>query len=104
MIHELTNTDFDSEVLQADELVLVDFYAVWCGPCQLIAPHVDALAEQYPTLKVCRIDVDSAGAIAARYGIVSIPTLIYFRGGAVVKTVVGYRTREELRAMTEELL
>ncbi len=104
MIHELTATTFDNEVLSHKGLVLVDFYAVWCGPCQMIAPHVDALADAYPSLKVCRIDVDAAGAVAARFGIVSIPTLIFFRDGEVVKTVVGYRTKEELRALTEELL
>ncbi len=104
MIHELTSQSFDTEVTNADGLVLVDFYAVWCGPCQMIAPHVDALAEAYPALKVCRIDVDAAGDIAARFGIMSIPTLIFFRSGNAVKTVVGYRTRDELRAIAEELL
>ncbi len=104
MIIELQKDTFDREVLNNDGLALVDFYAVWCGPCQLLAPHVDALAEDYPALKVCRLDVDSAGEIAARYGITSIPTLIYFRGGKVEKISVGYRTREELRTMTEALL
>ncbi len=104
MIYELTKETFDREVLEASGLVLVDFYAVWCGPCQMLAPHVDSLAEEYPTLKICRLDVDTAGEIAMRYGITSIPTLIYFRGGNPVKTGVGYRTREELRSMTEALL
>ncbi len=104
MIIDVTTESFEKEVLFAEGLVLVDFYAVWCGPCQMLAPHVEALADEFPTLKVCRVDVDAAGALAARYGISSIPTLIFFRGGEVQKSSLGYRTREELRVMTEALL
>ncbi len=104
MVTELKKDTFDSAINEGDELILVDFYAVWCGPCQMLAPHVDALADAYPTLKVCRLDVDDAGEIAMRYGITSIPTLIYFRGGEAVKMHVGYCTPEQLRTMTEALL
>ncbi len=100
----LTDKNFDSEVLACPSLVLVDFYAVWCGPCAMIAPHVAALAEEYPALKVCRLDVDEASGIAARYAVQSIPTLMYFRGGQLIKTLVGYRTLAELKAETEALL
>ncbi len=97
MLVELTNANFESEVLHATGLVLVDFYAVWCGPCKMIAPHVDALAEELPDMKTCRLNVDEAGEIAMKYGIMSIPTLMFFRDGSPVETVVGYRTLEDLR-------
>jgi thioredoxin 1 len=100
----LTTENFEEEVLKATGTVLVDFYAVWCGPCSMIAPHVEALAEEYPALKVCRLDVDAATEVALQYGVRSIPTLLYFRDGKVIKTSVGYCSLEELRAMTEELL
>ena len=100
----LNNQNFQSEVLEADGLVLVDFCARWCGPCKMIAPHVEALAERYPALKVCRLDVDEATETAIRYGVSSIPSLLFFRDGAVVETLVGYRSEEELCEVTEGLL
>ena len=100
----LNDTNFDAEVLRAEGLVLVDFFARWCGPCKMISPHIDALAESYPALKVCRLDVDEATATAIRYGVSSIPTLLFFRGGEVVETLVGYRSEEELREVAEGLL
>ncbi|MBQ4324781.1 MAG: thioredoxin [Clostridia bacterium] len=104
MEYTLTQDNFDSEVLAAEGLVLVDFFATWCGPCSMLAPHVTRLAEELPEVKVCRLDVDSAMEIAVRYGISSIPALFYFRGGEIVKTLVGYCDYEELRRATEELL
>lgn len=100
----LNDTNFQSEVLDAEGLVLVDFFARWCGPCKMLSPHIDALAEQYPDLKVCRLDVDEATATAIRYNVSSIPALLYFRNGEVVETLVGYRSAEELSEVTEGLL
>ena len=100
----LNDMNFETEVLRAEGLVLVDFFARWCGPCKMIAPHVEALAESYPDLKVCRLDVDEATATAIRYGVASIPTLLFFRGVEVVEKLVGYRGEEELREVTEALL
>lgn len=100
----LNDKNFQSEVLCAEGLVLVDFFARWCGPCRMLSPHIDALAERYPDLKVCRLDVDEATETAIRYGVASIPTLLYFRGGQVVETLVGYRSLEELCEVTEALL
>ncbi len=100
----LTNENFQSEVLEAKETVLVDFFATWCGPCAMIAPHVEKLAETYPALKVCKLDVDQATEIAIRYGVASIPTLLYFQGGQVVGTLVGYMTYDKLCKETEALL
>lgn len=100
----LNDANFDAEVLRAEGLVLVDFFARWCGPCKMISPYIDALAESYPALKVCRLDVDEATATAIRYGVSSIPTLLWFRDGEVVKTLVGYSGEAELREVTEALL
>lgn len=101
---QLTEQNFEEEVLNASGLVLVDFYAVWCGPCKMLSPHITSLAEAYPAMKVCRLNVDEATAVAVRYGVQSIPTLIFFRDGEIVKTLVGYRDPAELKAVTEALL
>lgn len=87
---ELSSADFDSEVLQAEVPVLVDFWAPWCGPCRMMAPIVDAMAGKYgDKLKVTKVNVDEAADIAGRFGIRSIPTLIVFKGGQQVDMVVG---------------
>ena len=86
----LKDSTFDQEVLKSDTPVLVDFWAVWCGPCKAIAPVVDDLAARYKgKLKVGKMDVDDQQAIAQQYGIRSIPTLLVFKGGRVVDTIVG---------------
>jgi thioredoxin 1 len=86
----LKDSTFDQEVLKSDTPVLVDFWAVWCGPCKAIAPIVDDLAARYKgKLKVGKMDVDDQQAVAQQYGIRSIPTLLVFKGGRVVDTIVG---------------
>lgn len=91
----LEDGTFDAEVLKSDLPVLVDFWAVWCGPCKAIAPTVDELATQYKgKLKVAKLDIDNNQAVPQRFGIRSIPTLLIFKGGRVVDTVLGNdRTR-----------
>ncbi len=93
----LKDATFDQEVLKSETPVLVDFWAVWCGPCKAIAPVVDDLATRYKgKLKVGKMDVDDQQAVAQQYGIRSIPTLLVFKGGRVVDTIVGAdRTRLE---------
>lgn len=94
---ELTAENFDQVVLQAKEPVLVDFWATWCGPCRMLAPVVAELAEEKAgELTVGKVNVDEAPELAARFGIVSIPTLILFRNGESVKKTIGYCTKEEL--------
>ncbi len=96
---ELTDTNFDTEVLKAEVPTLVDFWAVWCGPCRQIAPTVDALAEAYKgKLKVGKMDVDHHQIVPQQYGIRSIPTLLIFKGGKVVGQVVGAVNRTKLEA------
>ena len=87
---EITDANFESEVLKADKPVLVDFWAEWCAPCKIIAPTVEQLAKEYDgQLKVGKIDVDSNQQTAIKFGIRSIPTLLVFKGGRVVDQIVG---------------
>lgn len=102
---DLTDANFDAEVLQSPTPVLVDFWAVWCGPCRAIAPHVEAIAEEYAgRLKVGKVNVDENSATAATYGISSIPTLLLFKGGKVAEQIVGLRPKPALIDAVEKLL
>ncbi len=88
--------NFDAVVLQAQGKVLVDFWATWCGPCQRIAPEIEALAEENEHLTVCKLDVDEATEVAITYGVTTIPTVLVFENGQVVQQIVGYHTKEQL--------
>lgn len=94
---DVTAQDFDSEVIQSDIPVLVDFWAEWCGPCRMIAPTVDAVAGDYAgKLKVLKLNIDTEASVAAKYGVMSIPTLILFKKGQVVEQVVGAMPKQKL--------
>lgn len=96
---EITDETFQSEVLDSDKPVLIDFWADWCGPCRMIAPHVEAIADEYSdTLVVGKVDVDSNPAIPGRYGIVGIPTLMLFKGGEVVARITGALPKDRIVA------
>ena len=93
----LQDATFEKEVLKSDVPVLVDFWAVWCGPCKAIAPTVDELAKQYKgKVKVAKMDVDEHQQVPQQYGIRSIPTLLVFKGGRVVDTIVGAVPKSKL--------
>ena len=98
-VKELTDQNFEAEVLKADTLTLVDFWAVWCGPCKQIAPTADALADEYKgRLKVGKMDVDHHQIVPQQYRVASIPTLLLFKGGKVVGQLVGAMPRTKLEA------
>ncbi len=101
---EIDETNFTSEVLQSHQPVVVDFWAEWCGPCKMLAPALDEIAtEQAGRVKVAKVNVDSNPELAARYGIQSIPTLLYFAGGEVRDKIVGAVGKKVIVARLEKL-
>ena len=93
---KITNANFQAEVIESDRPVLIDFFATWCGPCKMIAPLVEQIANEREDIKVGKVDVDEEGALATAFGIVSIPTLVVVKGGEVVNKAVGYRTKDQI--------
>lgn len=102
----VTDDNFNAEVVQSDDLVMVDFWADWCGPCRIIAPVVEQLADDYADkgLKVGKLDVDENQQVAARFGIRSIPTILFFRNGEVVDSLVGAMPKPHFEEKIEALL
>ena len=92
----ITKENFEHEVLKADKTVLVDFWASWCGPCRMVSPIVDEIAEENTDIKVGKINVDEQPELAQRYGVMSIPTLIVFRNGQIANQAVGARSKSAL--------
>jgi thioredoxin 1 len=104
-VKEITDQSFATEVLASDVPVLIDFWAVWCGPCKQIAPMVDAVADEYAgKLKVGKMDIDHHQVVPQQFGIRSIPTLLIFKGGKVVGQVVGAVPRSKLEAELQKHL
>ena len=97
----ITKDNLASMVLENDKPVLLDFYATWCGPCRLVSPLVDEIAEEHPEFTVGKIDVDAEGELAQQFGIVSIPTIVAMKDGKIVRQTVGYAPKEVLLAMLE---
>ena len=96
---KITNANFEAEVLNSDKPVLLDFWASWCGPCRMIAPVIDKLAEERLDVKFGKINVDEEPQLAAQFSVVSIPTLVVMDGGAIVNMAVGARPKEMILEM-----
>jgi len=100
-----TSSTWEKDVLQADGLVLVDFWAVWCGPCQMVAPVVEEIAGEYEgKLKVVKLNTDENPDVASKYRIMGIPTLMFFKNGAAVDQVVGAVPKSQLKTKIDALL
>ena len=93
---EITVDNFEKEVLKSKKPVLVDFWAVWCGPCQMQGPVVQQAAERFPEITVGKVNVDEQGELAQKYGVMSIPTLILFKDGQAAQKAVGFHSLEEI--------
>ena len=96
-VKEFTDDNFDSDVLKSEVAVLVDFWAPWCGPCRQIAPMIDELANENPSISIGKVNIDDNPGIAQRFGIASIPTLLVFKGGEVTESFVGVRPKTALQ-------
>ncbi len=105
MTVRVTDKNFGKEVLESDIPVLVDFWAGWCMPCQMIAPAVEAIAVEYEgRLKVCKLNIDEAADTASHYDVMGIPTLLIFRNGEIEDKIVGMMPKNEIRKKIETLL
>ena len=101
MLKKLNSDNFKNEVLNRNGVALVDFYADWCGPCQMLSPIVDEIAQERADIPVGKVNVDSEGDLALEYGVMSIPTLLVFENGKEKLRLVGFREKEEILAALE---
>ncbi len=101
MVKKVDTTNFDAEVLKSENVVLVDFYADWCGPCKMVAPILDEISNENADIKVCKVNVDEASELAQQYGVASIPTLIVFKNGEVANKNVGALPKDKILGLVK---
>ena len=103
-LNDVTDTNFQAEVIESGQPVLVDFWAPWCGPCRVVAPVLEEIAAERPDLKIVKLNVDENQQTAADFQVLSIPTMIIFKGGEAVKKVIGAYPKRKLEAELELVL
>lgn len=99
---KVNEANFENEVIKSDKTVLVDFYADWCGPCRMVAPTVEEIADERSDVKVCKINVDDSPSLAVKFGVESIPTLLVFKSGAVSARAIGARPKSAILEMLDK--
>ncbi len=100
-IVKVTEANFEAEVLKSDKKVLIDFWAGWCGPCKMLAPTIDEIADERDDIKVCKVNVDEELSIAQKYRVASIPTLLVFENGKVVNQSIGFVPKDQVLEILE---
>ncbi|MBR5947844.1 MAG: thioredoxin [Clostridia bacterium] len=99
MVNVITKENFKKEVMESEKPVLIDFWASWCGPCRMLSPVIDKIAEERGDIKVCKVNVDEQPELAQQFGVMSIPTVVAIKGGKLVNQAVGVRPKEAILAM-----
>lgn len=95
-IINLTKDSYHNEVMETEKVVVIDFWATWCGPCKMMAPVVEEVAKDYPDVKVCKVNVDEEPELSNAFKIVSIPTIVVIKNGEIIDSVVGYKPKEDI--------
>lgn len=102
---DLNSGDFNEEITNTDKLVLIDFFATWCGPCKMLSPIISEIANEYSnSIKVCKVNVDENQDLALKYNIMSIPTLLFLKDGKIIKNSIGFCSKSELDSIINDLL
>lgn len=105
MVHHIENNQINNEVLKNDKLIIIDFFATWCGPCQMIAPVLEEISKTYSDeVEIFKVDIDENQEVAMRYSIMSVPTIIFFKDGKEIERHVGYLNVAELENIIKDLI
>lgn len=102
MAREINFDDYNNEVVKSDKLVLIDFFATWCGPCKMLAPVIEQVSEEHEDVMVVKVDVDKNPELAVLYKVASIPTLVFLKEGKLVKEHIGFASKSEIETMINE--